>query len=103
MNNYEIVNMPLSPKYYCDINRSTRPEVFCKKNFLRNFAKFGGKCLCQRLFFKKESLAQVVSCEICEISKNTFSTEHLWWLLLDKQEINFNVNNLDFNHRVFLA
>ena len=26
----------------------------------------------------KEALAQVFSCEICEISKNTFLTEHLW-------------------------
>ena len=26
--------------------------------------------------------AQVFSCEFCEISKNTFFTEHLWWLLL---------------------
>ena len=26
---------------------------------------------------KKGSLAQVFSCEFCEISKNTFSTEHL--------------------------
>ena len=30
----------------------------------------------------KEALAQVFSCEICEISKNTFLTEHLWGLLL---------------------
>ena len=28
-------------------------------------------------FIKKESLAQVLSCESCEISKNTFFTEHL--------------------------
>ena len=28
-------------------------------------------------FIKKEILAQVFSCEFCEISKNTFSTEHL--------------------------
>ena len=28
-------------------------------------------------FIKKESLAQVFSCESCEISKNTFFTEHL--------------------------
>ena len=28
-------------------------------------------------FIKKESLAQVFSCEFCEISKNTFFTEHL--------------------------
>ena len=31
---------------------------------------------------KKETLAQVFSCEFCEISKNTFFTEHLLWLLL---------------------
>ena len=33
-------------------------------------------------FIKKETPAQVFSCEFCEISKNTFFTEHLWWLLL---------------------
>ena len=27
---------------------------------------------------KKETLAQVFSCEFSEISKNTFFTEHLW-------------------------
>ena len=31
---------------------------------------------------KKKALAQVFSCEFCEISKNTFFTEYLWWLLL---------------------
>ena len=29
-------------------------------------------------FIKKETLAQVFSCEFCEISNNTFVTEHLW-------------------------
>ena len=29
-------------------------------------------------FIKKETLALVFSCEFCEISKNTFFTEHLW-------------------------
>ena len=63
---------------------SSRPEVFCKKGVLGNFAKFTGKHLCQSLFFnkvaggacnfiKKETLAQVFSCEFCEISKNIFS------------------------------
>ena len=46
------------------------------KGVLRNFAKFTRKHPCQRLFFnkivKKESLAQVFSCESCEISMNTF-------------------------------
>ena len=58
-------------------NQSSHPEVFCKKGVLRNFAKFTGKHLCQSLFFKnffkKETLAQVFSCEFCKISKNTFS------------------------------
>ena len=31
-----------------------------------------------RNFIKKEALAQEFSCEFCEISKNTFFTEHLW-------------------------
>ena len=29
-------------------------------------------------FIKKDTLTQVFSCEFCEISKNAFSTEHLW-------------------------
>ena len=29
-------------------------------------------------FIKKEALAQVFSCEFCEIPKNPFSIEHLW-------------------------
>ena len=33
-------------------------------------------------FIKKESLAHVFSCEFCEITKNTFFTEHLRWLFL---------------------
>ena len=64
--------------------RSSRPEVFCEKGVLRNFAKFTGKHLYQSLFFnkvaglrpatlfKKETLAQVFCCEFCEISKDTF-------------------------------
>ena len=43
--------------------RSSRPEVFCKKDVLGNFTKFIGKDLCQSLFFNKV-------------------TEHLRWLLL---------------------
>ena len=57
--------------------------MFCKKVVFRNLF-FTGKHLCQSLFFnkvaalratfiKKETLAQVFSCEFCEISKNTFS------------------------------
>ena len=73
-------------RHYFAIARSSRPEVFCEKGVLRNFAKFTGKHQCQSLFFnkvvglrpeacnfiKKEALAQVFSCEFCQISKNTF-------------------------------
>ena len=71
---------------YCDllISGSSRPDLFCKKGVLRNFAKFIGTHLSQILFFNKvtglrpstllkETLAQVFSCEFCEISKNTCS------------------------------
>ena len=34
-------------------------------------------CARVSFFIKKETLAQVFSCEFCEISKNTFFTEHL--------------------------
>ena len=52
-----------------------------KKGVLRNFTKFTGKHLCQSFFFnkvpglnfiEKDTLAQVFSCEFCEISKNNF-------------------------------
>ena len=65
------------------IYRSSHRRCSVRKGVLRNFAKFTGKHLCQSLFFnkvaviKKEVLAQVFSCDFCEISKNTFFTEHL--------------------------
>ena len=74
--------------------RSSCPEMFCKKGVLKHFAKFTGKHLCQNLFLivaalrhatflKKETLAQVFSCEFCEILKNTLLTEYLRWLILN--------------------
>ena len=56
--------------------RHSSPEAVAqrcsvKKSVLRNFAKFTGMHLCQSLFFNKVSLAQVFSCEFCEISENT--------------------------------
>ena len=73
--------------YFFDVarnHRSSGPEVLCKKGVPRNFAKFTGKHMCQSLFFNKvgglrlatslkRDLAQVFSCEFCEVSKNTFS------------------------------
>ena len=61
--------------------RSSRSEVSCKKDVLRNFTKLQ-ESNCARVsflmklqacnFIKKENLAQVFSREFCEISKNTF-------------------------------
>ena len=45
--------------------------MFYKNGVLRNFSKFAGKHLVYN-FIKKETLAQVFSCEFFEISKNTF-------------------------------
>ena len=81
----------------CNIDRSSRPELLCKKIVLRNFAKFTGKQLCQSLFFNqvaglrpvtllKKRLGQVFSSEFGEISKNTFFTEHIRWLLLHREK-----------------
>ena len=59
------------------VYRGIHRRYSVKKGVLRNFAKFTGKHLCQILFSdKKETLAQVFTCEYCEISKNTFSIEH---------------------------
>ena len=65
------------------MSRSSHQRCSLRKDVLRNFAKFKDKHLCLSLFFnsnfiKKESLAQIFFCEFCEISKNTFFTEHLW-------------------------
>ena len=38
----------------------------------------------------KETPTQVFSCEYCEIFKNSFFIEHLWWLLLDLVISTFN-------------
>ena len=64
---------------FVEIDRRSLPDVLCKKDILRNFAKFTEKHLCRRLLFdkvaglrpatlskKKELLAQVFSCEFCK-------------------------------------
>ena len=64
------------------IFRSSHRSCSVRKCVLKNFTIFTGKHLCQSLFFNKVAglrlatllkltLAQVFSCEFCEISKNT--------------------------------
>ena len=68
--------------------------MFCKKEVLGNVAKFTGKHLCQSLFFNKVSgqsdSGTMFSCEFCEISKNTFSSGHLWRSTMTKTWADFH-------------
>ena len=66
-----------SPRVF---RRSHPRRCSTKKNFLRNFAKFTGKHLCQSLFLERDcsfiekaTLAQVFSCDFCEYFKSTLS------------------------------
>ena len=63
---------------WCEITllRSSHRRCSVKKGVLRNSTKFTEMPeACN--FIKKESLTQVISCEFCKISQNTFFTEHL--------------------------
>ena len=52
---------------------SSRPEVFCKKDVLRNFVKFTGK---------HQSLLISESLNFTKFLRTPFIIKHLWWLLL---------------------
>ena len=91
--------------------RSSRPEMFCIKGVLKIFTKFTGKRLCQSLFIKKETLAQVFSCEFCEIFWSTFfnrtplvvgSVSSQWSLFLNpwKYHLRELKGNIDEKKRV---
>ena len=54
----------------CPHFRSSRPELFSKKDVLKNFTKF-----------TDVSSSTGVSCELCDILKNIFAG-HRQWLLL---------------------
>ena len=68
--------------------RSSHRSCSVKKDALKSFAKFTGKHLCWSLFLNKveglrpatilkKTLTQVISCDYCEIFKNTYFKEHL--------------------------
>ena len=67
--------------------KSNHQRCSTKKGVFKNFAKFTWKHVCQSLYFNKnaglnlqhskETLAQVFSCEFCNIFINTFFTKHL--------------------------
>ena len=77
--------------------RNSRPEMFCKKGVLRNFAKFIGKHLCQSLFFNKVADFRPATLlknrlwhrcfpvNLTKFLRTLFLTKHTWWLLLTFQ------------------
>ena len=90
------------------MNRSSRPEMFCKKGVLRNFTNFTGKHLFQSLFFykfaglrpatllKKTGLRPATlltkrlwhrhfPVNFAKFLRTPFLTEHLRWLLLNEE------------------
>ena len=83
-------------KFHNTINKSSHPEVFCKKSVLKTFAKLTRKHLCRSFFFNKvASLRPAIlfkkrlqySCfpvNFAKFSRTLFFNEHLWWLLLIK-------------------
>ena len=56
---------------FLEISQNSQEKHLCQGLF---FNKVAGACN----FIKKEALAQVFSSEFCQISKNTFFTEHVW-------------------------
>ena len=71
-----------------DSFRSSHSHIFFKTDVLNNFAVVTGKHLCWSLF-SIETLTQVYSFEYCKLSKNSFITERLRWLLLMGHILNF--------------
>ena len=62
------------------------PDVFYEKSCSYKFHKIHIKTTVPEAcnYIKKETLAQVFSCEFCEICKNIFFTEHLWTTASDE-------------------
>ena len=60
--------------------KRSRPELFCKNGVLATFAKFTRK-------HQKYIPLEMISCEFCEISHNTFFKEPFGRLLLHKDSL----------------
>ena len=84
-----------------NIPRNSLPKVFCKKEVLKNLAKFTGKHLCQSFFFHKVAgLLKIKLWHRCfpvnfaKFLGTRFLTEHLRWLLLYSESY-FNLSCLN--------
>ena len=86
-------------KTWVFINKKQPLEVFYKKDVLK-ISQNSQENTCARVSFliKLQALAQVFSCQFCEISKNNFFREHLWTTASDKRLLLL----WDFNHHVIV-
>ena len=67
------------------IDRNNRLQVFCKKDALRNFAKFTGN-ICARVSFlikllRKRLWHWCYSVNFAKFLRTAFLTEDIWWVL----------------------
>ena len=74
--------------------KSSHPEVFCREDVLRNFAKFTGKHKCQIFFFDKVAVPRSANLlkkrhwhrffpvNFVQFIRRPFFIEHFWRLLL---------------------
>ena len=71
----------LCKKVFLQISQNSQENTCARVSFLIKFKKRDIKknlLKKSKKSIKKETLAQVFSCEFCEVSKNTFFTEQLW-------------------------
>ena len=78
------------------MDRGSRPEVFCKKDVVRNFTRFTGQHLCQSLVFnkaaglnpgillKKRLWHRCFPVNFVKFGAKPLCIEHLWWLLKNR-------------------
>ena len=91
----QAANLKLSEAATGDVQsnkvRSSRPDLFCKKDVIKHFVNFTGKHLCQSLFFNNVSFLTLFKIRLwhrrfllhfAKFLRTPFHTEQLWWLLL---------------------
>ena len=74
-NSEAVVQSCSTRKMFLKISQNSQESTCARVSFLIKSQAWG-----LQLYY--ETFAQVFSCEICEIFKNTLFKEHFWWLLL---------------------
>ena len=69
------------------IVRSSRPDVFCKRRVLRNFAKLARKHLRRLQLYYKGLWHRYFPVNFMKFLRTPIFIEHLWWLLLNCTEM----------------